>query len=217
MILLRGIPTKAFQSFTGIRKKSLCFVWIKLFCATRVKKRLCNVFFDIPSKFSYLILAFLLISFFDIYWHSFWPLIFYCLPERLPPEPQKHPIHMNLFFQISMSKLLALGTPVFPASKRCWKTPPWMKGPCCIRELPKVNAELFTLASFFPHQKKNKKKHNTLPRKASPMYWLHIPKCGTSFYNTVLHMPGACPGLGVNVSIDDEQFGKCFEVGIRTK
>ena len=53
--------------------------------------------------------------------------------------------------------------------------------------------------------------------KASPMFWLHIPKCGTSFYNTVLHMPGACPGLGANVSIDDEQFGKCFEVGIRTK
>ena len=79
-----------------------------------------------------------------IYWHSFWPLIFYCLPGRFPPGPQKHPIHMNLFFQISMSKLLTLGTPVFPASKRCWKTPPWMKGPCCIRELPKVNAELFT-------------------------------------------------------------------------
>ena len=54
-------------------------------------------------------------------------------------------------------------------------------------------------------------------RKASPMFWLHIPKCGTSFYNTVLHMPGACPGLGANVSIDDEQFGRCFEVGIREK
>jgi len=51
--------------------------------------------------------------------------------------------------------------------------------------------------------------------KASPMFWLHIPKCGTSFYNTVLHMPGACPGLGANVSIDDEQFGKCFETGFR--
>ncbi len=54
-------------------------------------------------------------------------------------------------------------------------------------------------------------------RKASPMFWLHIPKCGTSFYNTVLHMPDACPGLGANVSIDDEQFGRCFEVGIREK
>lgn len=47
--------------------------------------------------------------------------------------------------------------------------------------------------------------------KASPMFWLHIPKCGTSFANTVMHMPNVCPGLGENLSIDDEQFGKCFE------
>jgi len=53
--------------------------------------------------------------------------------------------------------------------------------------------------------------------KASPMFWLHIPKCGGSFFNAVLHMPGACPGLGANVSIDDEQFGKCFEINFRLK
>jgi len=47
--------------------------------------------------------------------------------------------------------------------------------------------------------------------KASPMFWLHIPKCGTSSANTVMHMPNMCPGLGENLSIGDEQFGKCFE------
>jgi hypothetical protein len=36
--------------------------------------------------------------------------------------------------------------------------------------------------------------------KASPMFWLHIPKCGTSFANTVMHMPNMCPGLGENLS-----------------
>jgi len=36
--------------------------------------------------------------------------------------------------------------------------------------------------------------------KASPMFWLHIPKCGTSFANTVMHMPNVCPGLGENLS-----------------
>ena len=36
--------------------------------------------------------------------------------------------------------------------------------------------------------------------KASPMFWLHIPKCGTSFANTIMHMPNMCPGLGENLS-----------------
>ena len=39
-----------------------------------------------------------------------------------------------------------------------------------------------------------------IPRKASPMYWLHIPKCGTSFYNTLVQMPGNCPGMPENLS-----------------
>ena len=36
--------------------------------------------------------------------------------------------------------------------------------------------------------------------KASPMFWLHIRKCGTSFANTIMHMPNMCPGLGENLS-----------------
>lgn len=36
--------------------------------------------------------------------------------------------------------------------------------------------------------------------KASPMFWLHVPKCGTSFANAVYHMPNMCPGLGKNLS-----------------
>eukprot|EP00435_Cladocopium_sp_Y103_P069759 s27_g33.t3 len=54
------------------------------------------------------------------------------------------------------------------------------------------------------------------PLKASPMFWLHIPKCGTSFYNALVHLPGSCPGWPENLSINDERFGKCFEVGSRS-
>jgi len=57
--------------------------------------------------------------------------------------------------------------------------------------------------------------------KASPMFWLHIPKCGTSFYNTLVHLPGNCPGWPVNLSVGDEFFRKndpkCFEVEARRK
>ncbi|CAK8993769.1 Uncharacterized protein SCF082_LOCUS3650 [Durusdinium trenchii] len=50
-------------------------------------------------------------------------------------------------------------------------------------------------------------------RKASPMFWLHIPKCGTSFANTVMHLPQMCPGLKENVSLGDvEIWSECFEV-----
>ena len=48
------------------------------------------------------------------------------------------------------------------------------------------------------------------------MFWLHIPKCGTSFYNTVTHLPGMCPDLPVNLSMGDESvWGKCFETHFR--
>jgi len=53
--------------------------------------------------------------------------------------------------------------------------------------------------------------------KASPMFWLHIPKCGTSFYNTLVHLPGNCPGWPENLSVDNEIFSKRFETGARSK
>eukprot|EP00913_Durusdinium_trenchii_P026635 g24991.t1 len=39
--------------------------------------------------------------------------------------------------------------------------------------------------------------------RASPMFWLHIPKCGTSFGNAITHLPGFCPGLRKNDSLSD--------------
>eukprot|EP00435_Cladocopium_sp_Y103_P070600 s76_g35.t1 len=51
--------------------------------------------------------------------------------------------------------------------------------------------------------------------KASPMFWLHIPKCGTSFYNALVHLPGSCPGWPENLSMNDGWFGKCFEAAAR--
>ena len=53
--------------------------------------------------------------------------------------------------------------------------------------------------------------------KASPMHWLHVPKCGSSFFNALMHMPGACPGVEENVSVNDERFGPCWIAGVRTK
>eukprot|EP00927_Polykrikos_kofoidii_P073287 TRINITY_DN69334_c0_g1_i1.p1 TRINITY_DN69334_c0_g1~~TRINITY_DN69334_c0_g1_i1.p1 ORF type:complete len:385 (-),score=52.12 TRINITY_DN69334_c0_g1_i1:44-1138(-) len=34
---------------------------------------------------------------------------------------------------------------------------------------------------------------------ARPIKWLHIPKCGTSFVNTLAHHRGICPGLDPNM------------------
>eukprot|EP00927_Polykrikos_kofoidii_P084146 TRINITY_DN8795_c0_g1_i1.p1 TRINITY_DN8795_c0_g1~~TRINITY_DN8795_c0_g1_i1.p1 ORF type:complete len:384 (+),score=46.74 TRINITY_DN8795_c0_g1_i1:56-1153(+) len=34
---------------------------------------------------------------------------------------------------------------------------------------------------------------------ARPLKWLHIPKCGTSFVNTLVHHKGICPGLDPNM------------------
>ena len=54
--------------------------------------------------------------------------------------------------------------------------------------------------------------------RASPMFYLHIMKCGTSFYNVVAHLPLTCPGLPGNVSIGDEAiWGKCFESAFKKK
>lgn len=47
------------------------------------------------------------------------------------------------------------------------------------------------------------------------MFWLHIPKCGTSFLNVVVHLPGACDAL-TGVPIDAENFGECFESNFNT-
>lgn len=33
------------------------------------------------------------------------------------------------------------------------------------------------------------------PEATLPLAWLHVPKCGSSFANTLLHTPGLCPSL----------------------
>ena len=37
------------------------------------------------------------------------------------------------------------------------------------------------------------------PKLLDTMFWMHFPKAGTSFANTILHY--ACPGLGPNDAI----------------
>merc|ERR1740129_445460 len=31
----------------------------------------------------------------------------------------------------------------------------------------------------------------------SPIEWVHVEKAGTSFLNTLMHIPGSCPGLPI--------------------
>mmetsp|Transcript_44281 Transcript_44281/g.99146 ORF Transcript_44281/g.99146 Transcript_44281/m.99146 type:complete len:329 (-) Transcript_44281:42-1028(-) len=42
---------------------------------------------------------------------------------------------------------------------------------------------------------------------ALPMTWVHIPKCGSSFLNTLVHMKDFCPGIQVNTPVDQDTFG----------
>jgi len=41
-----------------------------------------------------------------------------------------------------------------------------------------------------------------------PIEFVHVPKCGTSFLNTLIHLPGACAGLPENVQVSEEMMGK---------
>lgn len=43
-------------------------------------------------------------------------------------------------------------------------------------------------------------------KKTLPVSWLHIPKCGTSFMNALVHLPGVCPSVPDNVTICFEEF-----------
>jgi len=36
-----------------------------------------------------------------------------------------------------------------------------------------------------------------------PIEWVHVPKCGTSFINTLVHVPGACPGIPDNWTTEE--------------
>lgn len=42
-------------------------------------------------------------------------------------------------------------------------------------------------------------------RVPSPLVWLHVSKCGSSFINTLIHQPGLCPGLPDSVVVDGTQ------------
>ena len=44
---------------------------------------------------------------------------------------------------------------------------------------------------------------------AEPINWIDFPKCGTSFLNAIMHLPGVCP-LAANLTIGKQSFGSCF-------
>ncbi|CAE7388653.1 unnamed protein product, partial [Symbiodinium pilosum] len=46
---------------------------------------------------------------------------------------------------------------------------------------------------------------------AEPITWLHIPKCGTSFLNALIHLPAVCPGVNTSYRVDEDFLGERFE------
>ena len=50
---------------------------------------------------------------------------------------------------------------------------------------------------------------------AEPLKWMHTPKCGTSFLNALIHLPGVCPGVDHSFNIDTERYGPHFEIGFQ--
>lgn len=40
-----------------------------------------------------------------------------------------------------------------------------------------------------------------------PVAWLHVPKCGSSLNNFMIHLPGVCPGVADDVVISSETMG----------
>lgn len=47
-------------------------------------------------------------------------------------------------------------------------------------------------------------------QKVMPLAFLHVPKCGSSFVNTLLNLPGVCPGLAENTVLNFESYGRHF-------
>mmetsp|Transcript_36569 Transcript_36569/g.85714 ORF Transcript_36569/g.85714 Transcript_36569/m.85714 type:complete len:326 (-) Transcript_36569:16-993(-) len=44
---------------------------------------------------------------------------------------------------------------------------------------------------------------------AEPINWVHFPKCGSSFLNAIIHLPGVCP-VAANFTISEQSLGPCF-------
>lgn len=50
-----------------------------------------------------------------------------------------------------------------------------------------------------------------LLRRAEPLKFLHIPKCGASFLNALIHLPGVCPEVDLDYRVDEDYLSKSFE------
>jgi len=55
--------------------------------------------------------------------------------------------------------------------------------------------------------------NETIPpelQRVLPIFWVHVPKCGSSFINTLIHLPGACPALPENLYVSQSTLGAIF-------
>jgi hypothetical protein len=40
----------------------------------------------------------------------------------------------------------------------------------------------------------------------TPIEWVHVPKTGSSFINTLIHIPGVCPGLSEDLFVSEKRY-----------
>merc|ERR1719414_17059 len=45
---------------------------------------------------------------------------------------------------------------------------------------------------------------NTSTIELYPVAWLHVPKCGESLFNAIVHLPGACPAVPEDFAVTVE-------------
>lgn len=68
----------------------------------------------------------------------------------------------------------------------------------------------FPHADSFYHAKGDGSRASRALEAVMPILWVHVPKTGSSFLNTLINLPGACPGLPEDTWISSKTFGPRF-------
>jgi len=56
----------------------------------------------------------------------------------------------------------------------------------------------------------NSPEATSAPPAGAPLRWMHVPKCGTSLVNALIHLPGVCPGIDSDYQVDRQNLGTLF-------
>lgn len=50
-----------------------------------------------------------------------------------------------------------------------------------------------------------------------PLAWVHVPKCGSGLINTLIHLPGVCPGVPRFLRVNQQTFSEAFVVNFQKR